>query len=692
VGNRRRNPFAKKPTQHENLNLIAETDDIEELDFWNPIEDVEEETEALENFQSKRAQTKESIEQDIQLFDTANDSKEDLFDDTYVDEDLDEDFDEDDMLDDDEDLLDDEEELLFGTKRRGIRPGIIIVSALIAAVVIVGSVYLYVSGQAHSEEEQAAIALREEEALRKEQQEKKSRYDSIMSGMTFLPGITVEGIDIGGMTKKEAENALQSLIESIAPKGKLQLNFGEQTFEFDLSLIQAESNLQTVLSDAMKIAQSEDMETALAKADEIATNGQNFTLTLQHDFATVTQFVTDLAAQANIPMKNASIGTIDAENHTVEMSEAVAGISIKETELVTLINNAILTNTLTPIQIPTESIEPTVTNEELRMIEISAETSFKGSSSSRIYNIKKGAGMINGKVLAPGEEFSANDILGVRTYKNGWKEANAYVGGTTEVQAGGGVCQLSSTLYNAVVKADLEVVTRRNHSMPVSYIKNGLDATINSVGNLIDFKFRNNTDCDLVVFSWTEGKALFFKIIRCAFPTDEFDEIRLTAEKVSTVYPDGEMEVIVDPMLPPGVEEIDVPTQNGSIYQSYKHYYKNGEKVRTEKLAKSTYKAFNGSKRVGPIPSPSPSLSPSPTPTQPPITVITPVPEVTTPSVVTPVPETPTIVPTTPVPATPEPVTPEPATPEPATPEIPVITEAPAATDAPTPIPEAPMG
>ena len=202
--------------------------------------------------------------------------------------------------------------------------------------------------------------------------------------------------------------------------------------------------------------------------------------------------------------------------------------------------------------------------------------------------------------------------------------------GTTDLQAGGGVCQLSSTLYNAVVKADLEVVYRRNHSMPVSYISKGLDATINSVGNIIDFKFKNNTGSDLVIFAWTSGKSVCFKIIRCAFNTTEYDEIRLSAEKVSTVYPDGEMVVTLDPTLAPGTEVIDVPTSNGSVYQSYKHYYKNGQKVRTEKLAQSTYRAFAGSKRVGPelIVTPTPDLpviTPEPITTPDPI-IVTPEP------------------------------------------------------------------
>ena len=524
-----------------------------------------------------------------------------------------------------------ENEPLFKKRRqRGIRPGIIIVAALIAVLLIVGGVYLYVSEQARAAEERAAIALAEEEALRKQQEEDQAKYDAIMHSGKYLPGVTVEGVSIGGMTRAEAASALQSLIDERTPKGSLTLSYDGKTYQFDLSTLVATSNLDVVLNDAGKLAQSNDMQTALSQAEDVEKNGKNYTLTTQYDFNTVTEYVKGLAAELNQSVKNASIGTVDTVNHTVTMSDAVPGVTVKETELVSAITNAILTNNHASIAIPAETVEPEVKGEHLQMIEITAETSFKGSTSNRIFNIKKGADLINGKVLAPDEVFSTNDTLGVRTYSNGWKEANAYVSGTTDLQAGGGVCQLSSTLYNAVVKADLEVVYRRNHSMPVSYISKGLDATINSVGNIIDFKFKNNTGSDLVIFAWTSGKSVYFKIIRCAFNTTEYDEIRLSAEKVSTVYPDGEMVVTLDPTLAPGTEVIDVPTSNGSVYQSYKHYYKNGQKVRTEKLAQSTYRAFAGSKRVGPelIVTPTPDLpviTPEPITTPDPI-IVTPEP------------------------------------------------------------------
>ena len=115
----------------------------------------------------------------------------------------------------------------------------------------------------------------------------------------------------------------------------------------------------------------------------------------------------------------------------------------------------------------------------------------------------------------------------------------------------------------------------------------------------------------MVIFAWTSGNTVYFKIYRCQFDTDEYDEIRLTSEKLETIYPSGEMEEELDPSLAPGEEEIVVNRRNGERWQSYKNYYKDGKLVRSEKLAVSTYSAFAGKKLVGPSPSPSASVTPS---------------------------------------------------------------------------------
>lgn len=539
---------------------------------------------------------------------------------------------------DPEPLFQDKKKRSLGSKRNLF----LIVGLALALILVLGAVY-YIITQNRISDEIAAQAAAEQEAQRQQAElalKQTQEYDEIVNSKYFLEGVTVEGVAIGGKTMSEAEAMLKELIASKALSGKLPLTLNDQTYYFDLSTVPVTTNLADVLAQAFQLARSGNVEDVLTEAENIRTNGKAFTLTLQYDFSSISAQVAALAAEIDQPASSATFDKIDKDAHTVTIAQGTSGIAVDQQALVQSITTALMGGDYTtPIAIPLQASPSISPDAQVTFLSTSAETSFSGSSSNRIYNIQKGADLINGYVLKPGETFSTNGVLGTRTLANGWKMANAYVSGTTEEQAGGGVCQLSSTLYNAVVKADLEIVSRRNHSMPVSYMRKGLDATINSVGNIIDFKFKNNTDSDVVIFAWTSGKTLHFKLYRCEFATDEYDEIRLTSEKINTIYPSGEMVEELDPTLPVGSEEIVVERKNGERWQSYKNYYKDGKLVKTEKLAVSTYSAFDGKKLVGP--SPSPTLTPSNTPEP----AVTPAP----------VPSD------TPAPATPSPATPSPS-------------------------------
>ena len=512
---------------------------------------------------------------------------------------------------DPEPLFQDKKKRSLGSKRNLF----LIVGLALALILVLGAVY-YIITQNRISDEIAAQAAAEQEAQRQQAElalKQTQEYDEIVNSKYFLEGVTVEGVAIGGKTMSEAEAMLKELIASKALSGKLPLTLNDQTYYFDLSTVPVTTNLADVLALAFQLARSGNVEDVLTEAENIRTNGKAFTLTLQYDFSSISAQVAALAAEIDQPASSATFDKIDKDAHTVTIAQGTSGIAVDQQALVQSITTALMGGDYTtPIAIPLQASPSISPDAQVTFLSTSAETSFSGSSSNRIYNIQKGADLINGYVLKPGETFSTNGVLGTRTLANGWKMANAYVSGTTEEQAGGGVCQLSSTLYNAVVKADLEIVSRRNHSMPVSYMRKGLDATINSVGNIIDFKFKNNTDSDVVIFAWTSGKTLHFKLYRCEFATDEYDEIRLTSEKIDTIYPSGEMVEELDPTLPVGSEEIVVERKNGERWQSYKNYYKDGKLVKTEKLAVSTYSAFDGKKLVGP--SPSPTLTPSNTP------------------------------------------------------------------------------
>jgi len=139
-------------------------------------------------------------------------------------------------------------------------------------------------------------------------------------------------------------------------------------------------------------------------------------------------------------------------------------------------------------------------------------THFDSTQVNRTENIRLAAKTLDGKLLASGERFSFNESVGERTAEAGYKEAMVIVGDAFTPGLGGGVCQVSSTLYNAVILANLEVLERHRHSLPVDYVPSGQDATV--AFPVLDFKFRNTTDTYLLIRSFVEGNTLTFQLYR----------------------------------------------------------------------------------------------------------------------------------------------------------------------------------
>lgn len=171
------------------------------------------------------------------------------------------------------------------------------------------------------------------------------------------------------------------------------------------------------------------------------------------------------------------------------------------------------------VYIPFQSSEPAVKAADLNQKLFNATlgsffTNFGGSSANRAANVINAASRINGKVLAPGEVFSFNDTVGKRTVANGFHQAPEYANGQTVMGIGGGTCQVSSTLYNAVLYSDLAIVSRLNHMFPVGYCPLGQDATVSDSG--VDFKFSNNTDYPIKLSAVTSGGRVTISVIGTA--------------------------------------------------------------------------------------------------------------------------------------------------------------------------------
>lgn len=220
-------------------------------------------------------------------------------------------------------------------------------------------------------------------------------------------------------------------------------------------------------------------------------------------------------------------------------------------------------------------------------------TKYNAGNTGRTTNLKLAAGKINGKVLLVGEEFSYNQTVGERTIAAGYKMAATYSGGKVVDGLGGGICQISSTLYDAVVFADLDVTVRRNHQFITSYLPGGKDATV--VWGAQDFKFKNSRKYPIRITATVSGGIATIQIWGHKEET-EYD-ISIETRKTATIA--YTTQYINDSSLPAGTQKVVQNGNNGSKYEAYKVKRLNGEVVSRTLLSKDTYNAMQKIVKVG---------------------------------------------------------------------------------------------
>lgn len=220
-------------------------------------------------------------------------------------------------------------------------------------------------------------------------------------------------------------------------------------------------------------------------------------------------------------------------------------------------------------------------------------TNYKASNTNRTTNLKLSAGKINGTVLLPGEEFSYNKIVGERTIAAGYKEAATFSGGKVVDGLGGGICQISSTLYDAVVMANLEITERRNHQFVTSYVGAGKDATV--VWGSQDFKFKNTRKYPIRITATVQGGVATVQV----WGLREEVEYDITIETKKTATISYTTQYIQDASLPAGQQKVVQEGNNGRKVEAYKVTKLNGQVISRTLLSKDTYNAMKKIVRVG---------------------------------------------------------------------------------------------
>lgn len=399
-------------------------------------------------------------------------------------------------------------------------------------------------------------------------------------------GITINGIDVGGLTEQEVRDFFVDP-ETAPALGTIEIACGEELFKLDGSSVSGEAQIDGLLAAAF------------------AQDGTAFTIEYTYDVTSLKDLVTELAAQMSVAPVDASYTYDRNVEGRFVYADGVNGRQVDAEALFGAISNYVAAGDFSqPCQAPYNEVPPALTIEDAkRMTTVvsTATSSFaKGSyaAKNRVFNIEKALGMFDGYVLNPGEEFSFNTVLGPRYTSHGWKLAGAINNGKSVEEPGGGVCQVSSTAFNAVLMADLTIVERAPHSWPLSYLPSGQDATINT--GTQDFIFKNGRETPVIIATDIDTKKKELTITIYGEPLPDNQYIKLVSERTGTVKQPAD-EVVVVKTMEPGTSTVDREGRSGSKYDTYKEYYAaDGTLVNRVLAYKTTYRAISTIIHKGP--------------------------------------------------------------------------------------------
>ncbi len=411
-------------------------------------------------------------------------------------------------------------------------------------------------------------------------------------------GVYAAGESLGGLTVAEAEKKINEYVDSRKDQvitikidekqastsaGELGLSWSNKDeFEEDIEALEPRGNL------IKRYMQKKDIELDPVTID--------LEMTVDEDdlrsFVSAS-FWDDVTEPVNAAIKR--------ENGTFVITPGAAG-EVVDPETTTAAISAALDSGETGeivIEAGITTREPDITEDMLSTITDvlgTFSTDFSSSGASRATNVQVGTSKINGTVLMPGEMLSGYELMHPFTESNGYKTAIAYENGMQVDSVGGGVCQISTTLYNASLLAELDIIERHNHSMTISYVKASMDAAI--AGTYKDLKVSNPYDTPIYIEGYTSGRTLTFTIYgketRPSNRKIEFESVTLT-----TTDPGAPTEEL-DYSLAPGQRVQVQSSHTGKTSQLYKNVYVDGVQTEHTLLNNDTYQASKAIYRVGP--------------------------------------------------------------------------------------------
>lgn len=435
-----------------------------------------------------------------------------------------------------------------------------------------------------------------------------------------LPGIEIMGVELAGLNKEQGIERLNEIEKSLRGT-RIVLCFGDRKWPLLLDETGLNLDEESIISAAINVGRKGSLSHRWQERKELKETGMSLQPVMELDRAKLAARVKDLTRDLTVEPQDASFKINSNDTVSIIPGKEGTGVDIEKLEkdiFSYILNNAkrpeiVLYMVPTAPSRTTEYIESTGIN----MVLGSYTTSFDPSKTSRVYNINVAARALDGLLIEPGGIISFNKVVGPRSSEAGYKTAPVIINDELVDGLGGGVCQVSTTIYNAVLLANVEVVERSNHSLPISYVPVGRDATV--VYDSIDFKFRNNTANYLYIKTYIYNGSITVKICgNSAYKRDVKINSWIGQEEIEPkiIYEN-------DPSRPKGEQFVKQEGSKGFKAYAERVVKLNGVVEKTEMLPASDYNPLNKIILLGtkePVPEQPPLTTPVNKPEQPPET------------------------------------------------------------------------
>ena len=420
----------------------------------------------------------------------------------------------------------------------------------------------------------------------------------ILARDTFAPGISVDHVEIGGMTRAEAENALRSLNQQTDQSLWIRLHVDGLAWTITPNEVPIRRNISAVLDTAYAIGRQGSRDTIASDTTPFdyryahlyhtnATKVNLFT-SVTYDPENVRTFVRTVEERVSHDPQDAQVATFDFSRRAFTFTDERAGAKLDTEDLYRQIINALDRRAYTAtITAATEPVTPRVTKVELMntFTLVSGFTTTLTNDKNRNTNIRLASQAISSTAVMPGETFSFNQATGQRTLEKGYQPAAAIAGGTTIEEVGGGICQVSSTLFNAAAMANLAILERTPHAWPSSYVEAGRDATVNWPD--LDFKFRNDKTTPVFIVAYCENNTCAVEIYGAAL--DAGVTVSLATSVVAVTEPPQTALYENNPTLPHGTNREKIKARTGYDVETYQVFLQNGREIGRQLLCVSRY-------------------------------------------------------------------------------------------------------